>query len=220
MINTRQCRQDFLSILKQLKNLKDKNSVKQILKQINTLKKYINEEYFYSIELPQICHKMIQDLSQDLDEIDLWINKYFVSLCYDLPNEARQEKNLLLQLDSVLTNKYKHIANYFRNGNVETGLNNLIKRYKTIFEDRLVDKSFQEGLNILQNKKESCFNPQNTLETKIYNNSIIPYTNKVIKKYLCQSLISNIIFETKNSNKIDTQKLIKEVNNIRSGGIK
>ena len=52
MINTRQCRQDFLSILKQLKNLKDKNSVKQILKQINTLKKYINEEYFYSIELP------------------------------------------------------------------------------------------------------------------------------------------------------------------------
>ena len=219
MINTRLCRQDFLLIIQQLKNLSDIEQVELILRQIKKLKMYIKEEYSYNKELPKVCHNMIGSLLIDINETEVWLNKLYLSLYYDLPIEAQYEKNTLTELSKVFLNKYLNKKKYFQNENFHVESNSFIQKYKKVFGTELVEKSTKEGLNILKNKKAKFFRLNTTLDKNIYNNSAISYSRNVVEKYMCQSLISNIIFETKNSNNTNTQKLIKFVNKLKRGEI-
>lgn len=219
MINTRLCRQDFLLIIQQLKNLSDKKQVELVLRQIKKLNMYIKEGYCYDKELPKVCHNMISSLLIDINEIEVWLNKLYLSLYYNLPIEAQYEKNTLAELSKVFLNKYLNKKKYFQKENSHVESNSFIQKYKKVFGTEIVEKSMKEGLNILKNNKDKFFKLNTPLDKNIYNISEIPYSRKVVEKYMCQSLISNIIFETKNSNNTSTQKLIRLVNKLKRGEI-
>lgn len=81
-------------------------------------------------------------------------------------------------------------------------------------------KDLQRGLSILnKNRRNSPIEAKNILiEDGIYGpktkasfkNVCNHYSSRTIKKYILKGIINNIIFDTKNNNKINTQNLLNE----------
>ena len=79
--------------------------------------------------------------------------------------------------------------------------------------------ALQTGLSLLnKNRKDCIIEAKNVLkEDGIYGNKTKSslyeacknYNSRVIKKYILKGVLNNIIFNTKNENKIDTQKLLQ-----------
>ena len=76
---------------------------------------------------------MIGSLLIDINETEVWLNKLYLSLYYDLPIEAQYEKNTLTELSKVFLNKYLNKKKYFQNENFHVESNSFIQKYKKVF---------------------------------------------------------------------------------------
>lgn len=213
MINIKLCRKEFLTILHKSYSINNLNSLNLILIKLKNLKKHIKNEYHFDNELPQICHTIIQNLMHDIENfenllINLGISSYYTSSI--ITNEERYQlidSIKMYEHKYLCTEKIHHIPNKYIN------VNNIIKPYEKFFNKTIIKKSLDEGLNILKNKKDIYFNKNTTKNSqeKLY----LQYPELIIKKYFNISLISNLIFLTKNLDNIDTQKIIEKVELIK-----
>ncbi|MBR5303633.1 MAG: hypothetical protein IKU37_02270 [Candidatus Gastranaerophilales bacterium] len=125
-----------------------------------------------------------------------------------LKNE-RKEKFLL---------EFERLNNQKSSEKIEEILN-FIEFIAQKLDEKQAVVALQTGLSLLnKNRKDCIIEAKNTLkEDGIYGNKTKAslceacknYNSRVIKKYILKGVLNNIIFNTKNETKIDTQKLLQ-----------
>lgn len=224
MINTKRCRSKFLSLLNNLYNINDDKYSIKIAQQINSLKQYIKDEYFYDKELPKISHQFIDKINQDLDDIENLYNNFLLSKGYDLPEEVIADKQKIIKKASKLIPEYQMNNKIYKTPPALSDLSSVLEAYYETFGKTDTIKALQCGLDIFCKERKHIFKPQKiSLDGKIDNNFINlidkicnKYSTNVIEKYLVKGLMSNIIFETKDEKNINTNVLLSKINEIKN----
>lgn len=222
MINIKKCRREFLSLLNNLYNINDDKYHKQISHQLTTLKKYIDDEYFYDKELPKISHLFISKIQQELEDIETLFMKYFVSKGYDLPNDMKNDSKNLINKASLLINEYSINDKISKTNSANTGFNDVLYSYSNVFGKENIIKALQCGIDIFCKERKHLFKPQKINITGVINDNFLNLMNTIIKiypidiieRYLVKGLKSNLIFETKDLKNINTKELINKINEI------
>jgi len=221
MINIKECRQGFLFILKKIcSNLSRKNLI-ELQTKINSLRKYIQEEYDYDKELPIVSHRTVKKLVQDLEEIDNLLGNIFVSEFYEMPEEAEREKFLLIQKANNLIKEYSiNKQSFFRDKPVN--ISSILEKYYKTFGKKCVDEALKTGIEIFHKEKKHILLQKSDLMEKDFLKNIDlisrAYPLPIIEKYLIKGLINNLLFETKNMEKFNTKKLVDLVYEIKKRG--
>lgn len=223
MINTKKCRLEFISLLNDMFKINEKNYHKEIMKKLNSLNKYINNEYFYDQELPKISHQFIEKLCDDLAEITNCYNNFLLSKGFDLQEEAKIEAKILETKASNLIPQYQvdKIVNLYNNS---SDLTTMLDYYSQIFGTTAIIKALQCGIDIFCKERKHIFPKKEiNIDGKITDNFVdlvnkirARYSVDVIEKYLVIGLMSNVIFETKNNNNVNTTIILNKVKNIKN----
>lgn len=132
-------------------------------------------------------------------------------LIKELKNDLSQAQILYSRLDELIKiQQLKRISE----------INNFINSHKYYVDETQAIKDLQKGLNILnKNRKNSPIECKNTLlEDGIYGDktnatlydACLNYPTRIIKKCIFKAIINNVIFGTKNENKINTENLLKK----------
>ena len=223
MINTKKCRLEFLSMLNDISKINDKNYHKEIMKKLNSLNKYINNEYFYDQELPKISHQFIEKLCDDLADITNSYNNFLLSQGFALQEEAKIEAEILKTKALNLIPQYQvdKIVNVYNN---LSSLTTILDYYSQIFGATDIIKALQCGIDIFCKERKHIF-PQKEINidgkitdkfVDLVNEIRIRYSVDAIEKYLVKGLMSNIIFETKNKNNVNTTMILNKIKNIKN----
>ncbi len=124
---------------------------------------------------------------------------------------------LLNERKEKFLSEFKRLNNQTINEKVEE-ISNFIKLIAQELDKKQAIIALQTGLSLLnKNRRNSIIEAKNLLkEDGIYGNKTRAslyetcknYNSRVIKKYILKGLLSNIIFNTKNEQNIDTQKLL------------
>lgn len=211
MINTKLCRNKLLEILNQISTKMDKNNRVLVQKKLNSLKAYIENEYNYDAELPKISHRLLSEIMDDIEDIDLLLGNVFVSESFDKQEDVKNEEEQLVDFAKSLIDKYDLTKKKF-NSDVKSDIYPMLDFYSNNYGKGRVVEALKSGLDIFLKQKKDIF-PQNVKLTDenwleilefIQNN----YPIQTIEKYLSKGLISNLVFETKNSKNINTSKLV------------
>lgn len=221
MINTKLCRNKLLEILNQISAKMDKSNRVLVQKNLNSLKAYIENEYNYDAELPKISHRLLSEIIDDIEDIDLLLGNVFVSESFDMPEDVKNEEKQLVDFARSLINKYDLTKKEF-NSDVKSDIYPMIDFYSNNYGKGRVVEALKSGIDIFLKQKKDIF-PQNIKLTDenwlailelIQNN----YPIQTIEKYLSKGLISNLVFETKNSKNINTSKLVDTILKLKKEG--
>lgn len=223
MINTKRCRSEFLPLLNNLYNINDKNYYNQIAQQIKSLKKYIKDEYFYDKELPKISHQFIDKINQDLEDVEILNNNLLLSKSYNLLEEIKTDNQKILQKASELILEYQVNNKIDKIQFSSSNCPSMLKIYCETFGETNAIKALQCGLDIFCKERKHIFKPSKISIDGVINDKLInlignvssKYSTDVIEKYLVKGLLSNIIFETKNTKNINTKELINKIYEIK-----
>ena len=222
MINTKFCRYKLLKILEELSRNLDKTHRIKIQKEINSLVNYVKEEYNYDSELPNISHRFISDILNDLEDIDLLLGNIFVSESFDMPDDVKNEKEQLILLTKNLIGKYEFSSKISVIGNRKTDIYPMLDMYAKNYGKERVIEALKSGLNIFLKQKSNIFSKKVNLTDENWQNFLKyvqeKYPIETIEKYLNKGLISNLVFETKNLKNIDTVKLIDLAQKLKKEG--
>lgn len=138
-------------------------------------------------------------------------------------------------LDILVNEQKEKISNEFirlNNQTVDEKISEIFDFIEVI--TNILDKiqatiALQTGLGLLnKNRKNSIIEAKNTLkEDGIYGektkaslyNACKNYNSRIIKKYILKAVLNNIIFNTKNEDKIDTKKLLNSAKIVLEGKI-
>ena len=221
MINTKLCRNKLLEILNQISAKMDKSNRVLVQKNLNSLKAYIENEYNYDAELPKISHRLLSEIIDDIEDIDLLLGNVFVSESFDMPEDVKNEEKQLVDFARSLINKYDLTKKEF-NSDVKSDIYPMIDFSSNNYGKGRVVEALKSGIDIFWKQKKDIF-PQNIKLTDenwlailelIQNN----YPIQTIEKYLSKGLISNLVFETKNSKNINTSKLVDTILKLKKEG--
>ena len=221
MINTKLCRNKLLEILNQISTKMDKNNHVLVQKNLNSLKAYIENEYNYDTELPKISHRLLSEIMDDIENIDLLLGNVFVSESFDMPEDVKNEVEQLVDFAKSLIDKYDLTKKEF-NSDVKSDIYPMLNFYSNNYGKERTVEALKSGLDIFLKQKKDIF-PQNVKLTDenwleilefIQNN----YPIQTIEKYLNKGLISNLVFETKNSKNINTSKLVDTALKLKKEG--
>ena len=221
MINTKLCRNKLLEILNQISTKMDKNNRVLVQKKLNSLKAYIENEYNYDAELPKISHRLLSEIMDDIEDIDLLLGNVFVSESFDMPEDVKNEEEQLVDFAKSLIDKYDLTKKEF-NSDVKHDIYPMLNLYSNNYGKERTVEALKSGLDIFLKQKKDIF-PQNVKLTDenwleilefIQNN----YPIQTIEKYLNKGLISNLVFETKNSKNINTSKLVDTALKLKKEG--
>ena len=221
MINTKLCRNKLLEILNQISTKMDKNNRVLVQKKLNSLKAYIENEYNYDAELPKISHRLLSEIMDDIEDIDLLLGNVFVSESFDMPEDVKNEEEQLVDFAKSLIDKYDLTKKKF-NSDVKSDIYPMLDFYSNNYGKERTVEALKSGLDIFLKQKKDIF-PQNVKLTDenwleilefIQNN----YPIQTIEKYLNKGLISNLVFETKNSKNINTSKLVDTALKLKKEG--
>ena len=221
MINTKLCRNKLLEILNQISTKMDKNNRVLVQKKLNSLKAYIENEYNYDAELPKISHRLLSEIMDDIEDIDLLLGNIFVSESFDMPEDVKNEEEQLVDFAKSLIDKYDLTKKKF-NSDVKSDIYPMLNLYSNNYGKERTVEALKSGLDIFLKQKKDI-SPQNVKLTDenwleilefIQNN----YPVQTIEKYLSRGLISNLIFETKNSKNINTSKLVDTALKLKKEG--
>lgn len=221
MINTKLCRNKLLEILNQISTKMDKNNRVLVQKKLNSLKAYIENEYNYDAELPKISHRLLSEIMDDIEDIDLLLGNVFVSESFDMPEDVKNEEEQLVDFAKSLIDKYDLTKKKF-NSDVKSDIYPILDFYSNNYGKERTVEALKSGLDIFLKQKKDIF-PQNVKLTDenwleilefIQNN----YPVQTIEKYLNKGLISNLVFETKNSKNINTSKLVDTALKLKKEG--
>ncbi|MBE7703787.1 MAG: hypothetical protein E7Z89_07045 [Cyanobacteria bacterium SIG28] len=222
MISTKYCRQEFLEILKELCFKLDKNSRIKNQRKINLLKKYIEDEYNYDAELPIISHQLIIDMLKDLEKVDLLLSKILVSEAFDIPEDINEEKIQLATKVKYLIDKYDLSQKSFETTLKSVNIYPMLEKYVKIFGKERVIEALKSGLNIFLKQKSNIFSKKINLTDENWQKFLKyvqeKYPIETIEKYLNKGLISNFVFETKNSKNINTSELVDTALKLKKEG--
>ena len=221
MINTKLCRNKLLEILNQISTKMDKNNRVLVQKKLNSLKAYIENEYNYDAELPKISHRLLSEIMGDIEDIDLLLGNVFVSESFDMPEDVKNEEEQLVDFAKSLIDKYDLTKKKF-NSDVKSDIYPMLNLYSNNYGKERTVEALKSGLDIFLKQKKDI-SPQNVKLTDenwleilefIQNN----YPIQTIEKYLNKGLISNLVFETKNSKNINTSKLVDTALKLKKEG--
>ena len=221
MINTKLCRNKLLEILNQISTKMDKNNRVLVQKKLNSLKAYIENEYNYDAELPKISHRLLSEIMGDIEDIDLLLGNVFVSESFDMPEDVKNEEEQLVDFAKSLIDKYDLTKKKF-NSDVKSDIYPMLNLYSNNYGKERTVEALKSGLDIFLKQKKDIF-PKNVKLTDenwleilefIQNN----YPIQTIEKYLNKGLISNLVFETKNSKNINTSKLVDTALKLKKEG--
>lgn len=202
------------------------------LELIRQLKASITSDYDILMNLPQPEKSKIMALYNDLNELEYSVYRYNELLKANLTKEAQDEANVIVQLQENLINNFNNtLANQTVNtGKINTDtsikiqdiLDFLQKHIKKVGTEQAV-KDFQRGLNILNkyNKKSLIKFKQPVEEDGILgsqtysclSNICKNYSPMIIKKYITRGALNNVIFNTKNDKRINTDKKVINICN-------
>ena len=187
MINTKLCRNKLLEILNQISTKMDKNNRVLVQKKLNSLKAYIENEYNYDAELPKISHRLLSEIMDDIEDIDLLLGNVFVSESFDMPEDVKNEEEQLVDFAKSLIDKYDLTKKKF-NSDVKSDIYPILDFYSNNYGKERTVEALKSGLDIFLKQKKDIF-PQNVKLTDenwleilefIQNN----YPVQTIEKYL------------------------------------
>lgn len=221
MINTKLCRNKLLEILNQISTKMDKNNRVLVQKKLNSLKAYIENEYNYDAKLPKISHRLLSEIMDDIEDINLLLGNVFVSESFDMPEDVKNEEEQLVDFAKSLIDKYDLTKKKF-NSDVKSDIYPMLDFYSNNYGRERTVEALKSGLDIFLKQKKDIspqyvkLTDENWLEILefIQNN----YPIQTIEKYLNKGLISNLVFETKNSKNINTSKLVDTALKLKKEG--
>lgn len=224
MINIKNCRSEFLSLLNSLYTINNKNSHTEITQKFHSLKQYIQNEYFYDKELPKLSHQFIEEIKTDLENIENLYNNFLLAKGYDLPNDIEKDGNTLVREVSRLKRKYYLNDSIKSINKSHENISSILNLYKNNFGETNTIKALQCGLDIFCKERKHIFktpkiNINGMLTDSFINlidNICSKYSEDVIEKYLVKGLKSNTIFETKDNKNINTKTLISKINETKN----
>lgn len=222
MINTKFCRYKLLKILEELSRNLDKTNRIKIQKEINSLVNYVKEKYNYDSELPSISHRFISDILNDLEDIDLLLGNIFVSESFDMPDDVKNEKEQLILLTKNLIGKYEFSSKISVIENRKTDIYPMLDMYAKNYGKERVIEALKTGLDIFLKQKSNIISKDFKITDENWQNFLKyvqeKYPIETIEKYLNKGLISNLIFETKDSKNINTSKLVDTALKLKKEG--
>lgn len=141
-------------------------------------------------------------------------------LLYELGNNLSQGQILYSTLSQLLILKRKIEKNKSPK-EVQQEINIFFQKHANNVGFKQTIKDLQLGLNILnKNRKNSPVKEKNILvedgilgekTNATFKDSSKNYSSNIIKKYILKGIVNNIIFDTKNNENINTQKLIEKI---------
>ena len=157
----------------------------------------------------------------DIEDIDLLLGNVFVSESFDMPEDVKNEEEQLVDFAKSLIDKYDLTKKKF-NSDVKSDIYPMLNLYSNNYGKERTVEALKSGLDIFLKQKKDI-SPQNVKLTNenwleilefIQNN----YPIQTIEKYLNKGLISNLVFETKNSKNINTSKLVDTALKLKKEG--
>jgi len=126
---------------------------------------------------------------------------------------------LLNERKESFLSEYERLNNQTIDEKIEE-ISDFIELISQKLDEKQAIIALQTGLSLLNKNKKNCIiEAKNALkEDGIYgektkaslHEACKNYNSRVIKKYILKGILSNIIFNTKNETKIDTQKLLND----------
>ena len=222
MINTKFCRNKMLEILNQISTKMDKNNRVLVQKKINFLNEYVENEYNYDVELPKISHRLISEMVEDLEDLDLLLGNVFVAESFDMPEDVKNEEEQLIDFARSLIDKYDLNQKVLNNVSTRTDIYPMLNKYTRNYgKERILD-ALKIGLDMFLKQKTDIFSKDFKMTDENWPDILEfirdKYSVQTIEKYLNKGLISNLIFETKNSKNINTTELIESVLKLKKEG--
>ena len=222
MIITKFCRNKMLEILNQISTKMDKNNRVLVQKKLNSLKDYIENEYNYDSELPKISHRLISEMLEDLEGLDLLLGNVFVAESFDMPEDVKNEEEQLIDFARSLIDKYDLNQKVLNNVSTRTDIYPMLNKYTRNYgKERILD-ALKIGLDMFLKQKTDIFSKDFKMTDENWPDILEfirdKYSVQTIEKYLNKGLISNLIFETKNSKNINTTELIESVLKLKKEG--
>ena len=207
MINTKFCRNKMLEILNQISTKMDKNNRVLVQKKINFLNEYVENEYNYDVELPKISHRLISEMVEDLEDLDLLLGNVFVAESFDMPEDVKNEEEQLIDFARSLIDKYDLNQKVLNNVSTRTDIYPMLNKYTRNYgKERILD-ALKIGLDMFLKQKTDIFSKDFKMTDENWPDILEfirdKYSVQTIEKYLNKGLISNLIFETKNLKNID-----------------
>lgn len=231
MINFNDIKTQFANIRVDLNNFLNQGvSSQDTLNSIRQLKSSITNNYDALVNLPQEQTNEIMALYNNLNQLECSAYRYNELLKAGLIDEATAETNVINQLTSnSSTNSQnnfvqkpvsKPINKADTNNNIQKVLDFLQKHIRKVGTEQAV-KDFQRGLNILNgyNKKSLIEAKRPIEEDGILGNQTYSclenvckyYPPIVLRKYIKRGAVNNAVFDTKNDNRIDTDKKVLNI---------
>ena len=222
MINTKFCRNKMLEILNQISTKMDKNNRVLVQKKIIFLNEYVENEYNYDVELPKISHRLISEMVEDLEDLDLLLGNVFVAESFDMPEDVKNEEEQLIDFARSLIDKYDLNQKVLNNVSTRTDIYPMLNKYTRNYgKERILD-ALKIGLDMFLKQKTDIFSKDFKMTDENWPDILEfirdKYSVQTIEKYLNKGLISNLIFETKNSKNINTTELIESVLKLKKEG--
>lgn len=236
---------DLNSVKNQIKTIIEEinNSVNQGISNQNTLssiqqlKTSITNDYDALMNLPQEQKSKIMDLYNNLSEVEYSTYRYNELLKANLTKEAQAEANVITQLQENLINNFNNntVKQVVKTGKTNMDASTSIQEVLDFLQNHIQKvgtqqavKDFQRGLNILNkyNKKSPIEAKRPIDEDGILGNQTYTclsnvcknYTPRIIQKYVRRGAVNNVVFDTKNDKRVDTdKKAINICNNLIKG---
>ena len=232
MINFNDIKTQFANIRNNLNSSLNQGISNQgTLDSIQQLKSSITKDYDALMNLSQEQKNEIMALYNNLNQLECSVYRYNELLKAGLTDEATAEANVINQLtNNSSTNSQSNFVqkpvskpiNKADTNNIQEVLDFLQKHIKKVGTEQAV-KDLQRGLNILNgyNKKSLIEAKRPIEEDGILGNQTYSclenvckyYLPIVLRKYIKRGAVNNAVFDTKNDNRIDTDKKVLNICN-------